>query len=154
MVSMSATFPLDNGFLRRECPHCERHFKWHHGPTDDRPEDVTDPDVYFCPYCGETANPDEWWTREQLEYARGLLAGPALKFMGDKVEKMARSVSRNGLIRMEVQRPRAPQPPAALSEPSDMMTVLPPCHPWEPIMVANDWQSPIYCLVCGQPFTV
>ena len=33
---MEVSFPLDSdGFIRRECPHCEREFKWHHGPANE-----------------------------------------------------------------------------------------------------------------------
>ena len=44
MSSFSVPLPLDSdGFLRRECPHCVQQFKWHHGPTADRPDGEIDP---------------------------------------------------------------------------------------------------------------
>ena len=151
-MSYSMTLPLDNGFLRRECPRCERQFKWHHGATDARPEDAVEPDVYWCPYCGETALPDDWWTAEQLEFATASAAGPVMR---DIAEDFNRSVRQqpNSFLKVSMKHDE-PEPPSALHEPPDMVTVLSPCHPWEPIKIAEDWSGPIHCLVCGTTFAV
>ncbi len=67
MSSFSVMLSLDSdGFLRRECPHCLQEFKWHNGPTEDRPEGEEDPPVYHCPRCGASAAPDQWWTPEPM----------------------------------------------------------------------------------------
>jgi hypothetical protein len=56
-MDIPITLPLDSdGFLRRECPKCEREFKWHEGPTEDRPQDWNDPPVYWCPLCGSRSD--------------------------------------------------------------------------------------------------
>lgn len=149
-MSYSIPFPLDDGFLRRECPACERQFKWHHGPTDEHPADAVDPDVYWCPYCGETAVPDQWWTREQAEYAAASVAGPALREMADELH---RSVGQSGFLKISVSGDE-PEPPSALQEPADMVAVQPPCHPWEPIKIAEDWPGPVHCLICGRRFAI
>ena len=150
-MSVSLTLPLDDGFIRRECPHCERQFKWHSGPTDDRPEDAIDPDVYSCPYCGETAPLDEWWTRAQLEFAKASLVGPVL----DQLEDDLRGVTRrnSGPATLSIERSDA-EPPLPLHEPNDMQLVQSPCHPWEPMKVADDWSGALHCLVCGERFAV
>ena len=44
------------------------------------------------------------------------------------------------------------EPPSALHEPADMILVEPPCHPWEPLKIAEDWREPIHCLLCGEAF--
>lgn len=77
--------PLDNGYLRRECPHCEREFKWHHGPTDDAPPDAPNPGRYTCPYCGEKADHDQWFTQAQAEHIRESAAGPAMQMISDEL---------------------------------------------------------------------
>lgn len=151
---MSATFPLDNGYLRRECPSCLRQFKWHHGPTVDRPASAIDPDVYFCPYCGESAPPQHWWTNEQLQYARGLLAGPAMNMVADSIDDMLRRLPKTGLLAIELQRPAEPEPPPALHEPTDMALLQPPCHPWEPFKVEDEWTGALHCILCGERFAV
>ncbi len=56
-VTLSMSLPLDgDGFLRRECPTCEREFKWlpspQHGEGDAAAaSDEPAPERYFCPYC-------------------------------------------------------------------------------------------------------
>lgn len=149
-MSYSMTLPLDDGFLRRECPSCERQFKWHHGPTEDRPEDAIEPDVYWCPYCGETAPPDQWWTVDQLEFAKAGIAGPVMRDVADEFNKST-GRQRNSLIKVSMTHDD-PEPPSAIHEPPDMVAVQSPCHPWEPIKVAEDWSESVHCLVCGDRF--
>lgn len=151
-MSYSMTLPLDDGFLRRECPNCERQFKWHHGPTDERPGDAVEPDVYWCPYCGETAPPDDWWTPEQLEFAQASLAGPVMREMADEFKRSMRR-QRHSLVEVSISHDE-PEPPSALHELGDMIIVQSPCHPWEPIKIAEDWSRTVYCLLCGAPFAV
>ncbi len=153
-MDLSMNLPLDEGFLRRQCPNCEREFKWHHGPTEGRPDDYADPDVYWCPYCGETAPGDHWWTEVQLEHAQETLAGPAMRMVADELGDAFKGTS-GGSISFSVSTDDdEPEPPAALHEPTDMMIVEPPCHPWEPIKIDESWTSPIHCLLCGAPFAV
>lgn len=151
-MGISIQLPLDAGFLRRECSRCERHFKWHHGPTDDRPSDGTDPDVYWCPYCGETAPPDNWRTAEQVEYIRASAVGPVVREAAHEFNRSQRS-SKNSFFKLSISYDE-PEPPQAMHEPSDMALVQSPCHPWEPIKVADDWRAPLYCIVCGLVFAV
>jgi hypothetical protein len=151
------SLPLDkDGFLRRECPSCERQFKW--WPTQS-PEDVSEesqeaPEAYYCPYCYEPADPDSWWTKEQLEYAQQLALaealGPQLRRMKDNLESGNR---RSGKIRigMSVQSFSRPVP---LTEPDDMVRVDVPCHPEEPIKVDEEWEQEAACMVCGIRYPV
>lgn len=69
-VHLSMSLPLDeDGFLRRECPTCEREFKWRADQEDDGEGEATavDEDGYFCPYCGVQAPTGAWHTKEQIE---------------------------------------------------------------------------------------
>lgn len=145
--------PLDDGFFRRQCPTCDRQFKWHSGPTENRPEDAVDPPFYHCPYCNEPAGPDDWWTHEQLEYATQTAAGPLMRAVVGDLEDMTKGLA-GDLISVSVEADGAQEPPEPLIEPSDMMAVEPPCHPWEPVKVADDWREPLHCLVCGSKFAV
>jgi hypothetical protein len=153
-LSIPIHLPLDRGFLRRECPGCDRQFKWHNGPTEHRPRNAVDPDVYFCPYCGATAPPGSWWTREQLAYARESAVGPVTEAMSDALENAIGPQRSDSFIKIELQRPRVPEPPPALDEPGDMVAVESPCHPWEPIKVDTSWKEALHCLICGQRFAV
>jgi hypothetical protein len=150
-VDISVSLPLDDGFLRRQCPGCDRQFKWHHGPTEDRPADFVDPAMYFCPYCGQSAAPDDWLTQEQRDYIVALAAGPAFRQMTDEFKLMARRHS-SRFLKMSVSSTGEPESPDVLVEPSDMTIIGSPCHPWEPIKIADDWSKPLHCLVCGAAF--
>jgi len=61
-----------------------------------------------------------------------------------------------GFLRIEVDTGPEPEPVPALIEPADMVPVPvePPCHPWEPLKVADDWPGPLYCFYCGTMFAV
>lgn len=149
-MDLSVSLPLDNGFLRRECPHCERQFKWHHGATDTRPENAEDPLEYFCPYCGRPSPLENWWTSEQVEFIEQNAAIGA----ADEVSKMVKgalSSHRNGLVKLSASASK-PNPPLPLVELSDMLEVQSPCHAWEPIKIYEDWLDPLHCLFCGTRF--
>ncbi len=150
MGSYSVQLPLDDdGFLRRECPHCLQEFKWHHGPTAGRPEGEADPPVYYCPRCGVSAKPDQWWTEEQLTFIQESAAGPALRELSDELGKAFRGVKG---VTYKPSHDDEPEPPAALHEPNDMVILAPPCHPWEPVKVPEEATARAYSLICGEPF--
>jgi hypothetical protein len=148
-MEIGINLTLDDGFLRRECPNCERQFKWHHGPTDDRPDDAVDPPMYHCPYCGLTADSDEWETPPQREYIEDVALGHAVGMAGDMLEDTFRNTKG---VRFEASGGSAPAPPGPPPEPHDMVGVEPPCHPWEPIKVVDDWDEALHCIVCGERF--
>ena len=153
-VEILAAIPVDeDGFLRRECPSCERQFKWFHGQTDGRPDDFIEPDVYFCPYCGEPAGHGSWWTPAQLEYQRNVAIGPMLEEAYGEIKRTLGNV-RSSFIKVDVKTPSLPEPPMPLIEPNDMVMVAPPCHPFEPLKVLEDWSEPLTCLMCGDRFAV
>lgn len=93
-VTLSMAIPVDSdGFLRRECPTCEREFKWLPSPSEDAEEgeaaDAAD-GGYFCPYCGIQAPADAWFTKAQLELAEHILQAEVVdpmlrKFTGSSV---------------------------------------------------------------------
>lgn len=152
MSSFSVPLPLDSdGFLRRECPHCFRQFKWHHGPTADRPEGEIDPVVYYCPLCGVSAGHDQWWTQEQLAFVKKAAAGPILREASDQIEKALRGVKGLTYKRGQLDEP---EPPPALHEPDDMIIVAPPCHSWEPVKIPEEAAAQVHCLICGEKFAV
>ena len=63
MTEIPMSLPLDkDSFLRRECPNCERQFKWWPTPPEEEISEETQeaPEAYFCPYCHEPTSPDAW----------------------------------------------------------------------------------------------
>ncbi len=136
---MYVSIPVDqDGFLRRECPHCNAQFKWHLGPVDGSEPDAS-PEVYFCPLCGQSASPDSWFTEQQLEYARDSATPEILRQLA----------SETGLTIDQVK-----SAPPALTDPNDMQIVASPCHDHEPIKVPEELRGPFHCLVCGEPFAL
>lgn len=153
-MDISVSIPLDaDGFLRRECPTCEQQFKCFSGDTEDKPHDVEDPTIYFCPYCGLSAPIDHWWTQEQLNYATGTAAGPIMEQVEDEMRKALSGLS-SGLINVTVGSVEASPLPAPPHEANDMILVEAPCHSYEPIKIVDSWDQPVHCLVCGQRFLV
>lgn len=146
-MEVSVSIPLDeSGFLRRECPTCEREFKWFGGATDDRPDDFLEPENYTCPYCGVPSGQDTWWTPAQLEYAEAAAMGPISRHLGD--------VLKHELGPGMTYKPGTHDVPDLLVDPDDMVIVEPPCHPFEPLKIADDWTEPLYCLMCGSRFRI
>ena len=67
---MKIPIPKDErGMIGRECPQsaCEGYFKLKPGTG------LTGPGLTCtCPYCGHTSSPDQFWTKEQIEYAKSV----------------------------------------------------------------------------------
>lgn len=147
------TLPLDHdGFLRRECPHCLSQFKWHDGPASEQAEAEPAPVAYHCPFCGQPAGHESWWTQEQLDYARGLLTPAALREAQRQLKDAFRAAAR-GAVRIELNgNLDVPDAPLPLTEPDDMIIVASPCHGYEPVKVPDGHSGPFFCLVCGSAF--
>ena len=60
--------PDDDGFIGRECPitQCEGYFKITPGTG------LSGSPTCYCPYCGHSADHDEFSTKEQVEYAQSV----------------------------------------------------------------------------------
>jgi hypothetical protein len=145
--SLSFAVPLDaDGFLRRECPHCEREFKWR--PTPEGEEGVDAPeDGYVCPYCATRAPQDHWWTKRQLEHATGLAAS---EILGPELKRLERKSDPDAFFSFEVKAEIPSKPDPLPDEPNDMRRVDFDCHPSEPIKIADDWPEAVHCLICGR----
>jgi endogenous inhibitor of DNA gyrase (YacG/DUF329 family) len=152
-MDVSVSLPIDrDGFLRRQCPNCNRQFKWHHGPANAEAEKEPSPASYSCPLCGRPAEHDQWFTDAQVTYIQGV----ALPAAADEVERVLAAAFRGSkYIKFEPGRGRdVPAIPDQLHEPDDMAIVASPCHNYEPVKVPEDAQPPLYCLICGAAFAV
>jgi|NGEPerStandDraft_6_1074524.scaffolds.fasta_scaffold451237_1 hypothetical protein len=96
---------------------------------------------------------DQWWTPEQLEQANAIMAAEAPQLIGEELKGLERRTF-NDFIKFEISDTVSAEPPAPLHESEDMTVVQSPCHPLEPIKVAQTWTDPLYCLVCGASFVV
>lgn len=150
-VTLSMAIPVDSdGFLRRECPTCEREFKWFPTPDDDdNATDMAD-GGYFCPYCGVQAPADAWLTQAQLALAQRIVEAEVVEPMLSKfADDMARRFRSAGMTTRHTQASGAEEPDP-LTEDDDMIRIDFTCHPSEPLKIMNDWHEPVYCLVCGE----
>jgi hypothetical protein len=152
---MEISLPLDSdGFLRRECPHCEREFKWHNGPANEEAERQPPSDVFYCPLCGEPAGPESWWTQVQLELIDNATDRFIGQELGDMFKGLERSTRRNKFVKFKADRVDVPDVADPLVEPDDMTMMTSPCHPWAPVKISDDHEGPVHCLVCGTAFAV
>ncbi|WP_435229159.1 hypothetical protein [Streptomyces sp. Tue6028] len=154
-MDIQMTFPLDHdGFLRRECPHCVRQFKWHHGPASQEAEQQSAPAAYHCPLCGQPAAMGSWWTQKQLDYAQGITVPAAVREIEQELRDGFRTASSKHVSFEFKGGFDTPEVPTPLTEPDDMTIVASPCHSYEPVKVPEDTSGPYHCLVCGQAFAV
>src|SRR2546425_5163034 len=154
-VSIEMKVPLDSdGFIRRECPNCERKFKLKYTDFNiEIPED-TSIESHYCPYCYELASLNSWWTKEQLQYAQQLafkeLVEPELRNLGRQIESLNRL---GNLVQMNSSFSHSPEP-NSLSEKDDMIQTDFPCHPEEPLKIDGTWEQDVACLICGIRYPV
>ncbi len=150
--STSMAVPLDSdGFLRRECPTCEREFKWLPAPEGEEAELVLD-GGYYCPYCAIQAGPDHWFTQVQIEQATAVITE---EFVEPELRRFKRNTERHSgsLVDINVDI-STPEPPPPLTESDDMRKVEFGCHTKEPVKVMEEWDGPVHCLLCGTPAEV
>jgi len=172
-IQIEISLPLDGSFLRRECPHCVRQFKVEAAREDIQGlsqrllesfmvedaasnEDVSDElnsAESYCPYCGQQASREAWWTQEQLAYVRVF----AENLMADAINQMTdglhRSLghSRSGFVSVKGTSRKMPKKEPWISPEDDSMRVfdLPCCE--SRIKILDDWRKTVFCLSCGFP---
>lgn len=90
--------PDDDGFLGRECPVCKVYFKV-------KPGTGLPVQYHICPYCDYQGANNEFFTEEQLEYAKSIAIkqtlGPVLDQFHRSLKKMETS-TRGGFIQIKV----------------------------------------------------
>lgn len=149
-VRLSMDLPLDSdGFLRRECPTCERQFKVYAANDDDDAAALVPDGGYFCPYCIIQAPVEDWTTEEQLALAINIAEREVLApMLNDFTRSMSGSVAG---LEFKVTGPATPAAIPPLVEEDDMRRVDFACHPGAPVKVLDDWPKAVSCLLCGEP---
>ena len=168
---------MDDGLLRRQCPFCQRQFKvrvpeseldglvdeilqgYLAEQSDDQAEDDkgTDSglaDRVFCPYCGQDAPDDEWWTDEQIAYfttiAKNIMASLINESFIGPLKRSSRR-SRGGLISVEFKADEIPHQNEWIApETDDMRRLDLPCCECI-IKIEEDWSGTVHCVQCGFP---
>jgi hypothetical protein len=182
-VSLPIELPLDSdGFLRRECPLCARQFKIE-TQEDDRQSliqreidayllqeglgiraesaDVTGTDEeeseLWCPYCGQAAPRDRWWTQEQIAYVHVFAYNIMAQIVNEQfIRPMKRKFPghRSGLVPIKSEgKEMEYQKPWISPEPDDMTIHALPCCDLR-VKLEDDWSQTVYCCQCGCPHTI
>jgi sarcosine oxidase delta subunit len=100
----------EDGFTGRECPNpeCLGYFKIKLG-TGLKGENL----LCHCPYCGHTKGHDQFWTPEQIEYAKSVFINQvqkALKKYVRATDRKLRQSSRGSFIKLRIEYKGHPQP--------------------------------------------
>jgi len=173
-IKMNLSFPLDDdGFFRRECPFCRKEFKilLEKDELTDlaqkgidsfmiKPkEEATDLDEsghseteFICPYCGQWASSDSWWTQEQLAYL-GIVAKNIMAKMVNEnlIRPLKRTFRRpsSGMVSIRFEgKEMEQQEPWISPEVNDMEIFDLPCCQRK-IKIEENWSDAIFCFFCG-----
>lgn len=153
-VAIEMPVPLDgDGFLRRECPNCERQFKLR--PVDSNTEiQENNDESYYCPYCHESAPLNAWWTKEQLEYAQQLAYKEVLEPELRNLQRHIKSLNdSSSFVCADAELSSLPEQ-ISLSETDDMIKVEFPCHSEKPLKIDETWEQDVACFICGIQYPV
>lgn len=94
----------EEGYTGRECPECEKYFKIKFGTGLPEATDC------HCPYCNHIGPQDEFWTKQQIEYAQSVainkISGDLLK----SLKKMEMKPKRNQFISIGIEVKGRPTP--------------------------------------------
>jgi hypothetical protein len=171
-IVTTVKFPLDDeNFFRRECSFCREEFKiqlsneeltdlankgfesflTNEESKDDEEQDEDEVDL-FCPYCGQQAQSDHWWTQEQLSYLRIYAKNIAAKIINEQLIKPIKRNSNKSSsdlfsINFESKEMKY-QEPWISKEVNDMdLFGLPCCE--KKIKIKEEWKNNVYCFYCG-----
>lgn len=156
----ASVFPRDSdGFLSRQCPACGERFKLKVKLDDESiGHELTDEETLseaaemrrYCPLCLQLVEGNNWWTPEQIHYAKEAIGFVvAVKFQ----EMLRRTADQSGgfLQYSGGDRPIEPNPP---EEQEGMMIVAPPCHENAVAKVPEGWSNEVACYECGVRYPV
>ena len=171
IIEIDIDLPLDEqGFLRRECPLCNRQYKIfkseeerenlireivnynlaeRNATTDNDSSDNIE--YLYCPYCLQKAPKEQWWTQEQLSYIRMYVDNIVVKMINDTMDNIARNVNRLNSPYVRMKKPhkkRLQTEPWIPPEINDMTVVELPCCNTK-MKIIEEWRDNIACYICG-----
>jgi len=174
-IRMNVSFPLDeDGFFRRECPLCHKEFKVlleKEELTDlaqkgidffmleeketNLSESESSGTEFVCPYCGQRAPGDSWWTQEQLAYVGIVAKNNLAKIVNENlIRPLKRTFQRSssGMVSARFEGKEIEQQEPWISPEVNDMEIfdLPCCQ--RKIKIEENWQDTVYCFFCGFPY--
>ena len=102
--------PDKEGYTGRECPECEKYFKIKYGTG------LPDAVVCHCPYCNHIGPQDEFWTKQQIEYAQSIAINKVTGDLLKRLKKLETKPKRNEFISIGISKKGNPSPIAYYSE--------------------------------------
>ena len=161
--------PVDkDGGVRRRCPLCIREFKailskaeledftekslksfllQESDDADTEQEELLQ-EEHTCPYCGQQASADNWWTHEQ----EGLFMDIARNIAMEETQKSFKQLERTMPGRFKAEKVKLKEP-RILTEPDDMNVFNLPCCDRK-IKIEEDRSDTVYCFFCGFPHKI
>ncbi len=175
-IVFNISLSLDSdGFLRRECPLCKRQYKIAITPDEtksiiqkeienylvenefqEKDDDSAEEVEYWCPYCGETATANSWWTEEQLEYIRIFPYNYMAENVNNLFSDWKRKISRmgSGLISLKVDFDKMPHKEPWISPETDDMVLYDLTCCKIKIKLEDKPINMVYCYNCGFPHSL
>lgn len=110
-TSIEVSIPSDeNGYRGQECPECERYFKVKGGTGI--PKEIP----CNCPYCGYQGKDDEFFTNDQIEYAKSVAFNKFEDDLFRELKKVEVKPKRNSFFSIGIKVTGSPSPIAYYSE--------------------------------------
>jgi len=168
--------PLDEeGFLRRECPFCHKEFKILFekqglanllqksvdsfiaelkGKKANLSENSKSENEFICPYCGQRAPSNDWWTREQASYIHNIFKNIIAKAVNENLInsfKESFQSFRSDAVSIKFEGKEMEQHEPRISPEINDMKIfdLPCCQ--RKIKIEENWHNKVYCFFCGFP---
>jgi hypothetical protein len=150
------------GFVRRQCPKCQRIFKTRPSRFDARvlqrrllvlfpfenPHEGYEPvPTWTCFYCGHQADADEWLVRDHVAYLESLARGLANHVRYEQLAHVTRTLAQNPRPTFVAVAPEA-LPESMPDEPEDLRPLNLVCCA-DDVKALWDWDGPFYCPRCG-----
>lgn len=102
--------PDADGYTGRECPECKKYFKIKFGTG------IPGANQCHCPYCNHVGPQTEFWTEQQLEYARSVALNRISKQLLGSLKKLERRPDSQALFSIGITVKGQPTPVTHYSE--------------------------------------
>jgi hypothetical protein len=150
IIQKNVGMPVDDdSYFRRACPYCNNEFKI---KKEDQENLISEKD-YWCPYCGQTADHNKWWTLEQIQLQRKIAKNVAADIINrDLIKPFQRMNSPSSGFHVTTHELKHGN--ELINPEINDMTIfsLPCCN--KTIKIAEGWDKTCYCFYCGFPHKV
>lgn len=102
--------PDSDGYTGRECPTCKKYFKIKFGTG------LPDATACHCPYCNHVGPQTDFWTKQQIDYAKSVALNKISGELLAKMKKMERRPDPRAFISIGITVKGSPTPIAHYSE--------------------------------------